>query len=89
MIPWVHYVPLAYNGADLIQKVEWLKANDQMAETLALNARNCGKSYLRMEDYYCNAITALQAIANIEKSTDVTVFGPEKLIHHKVPDKAT
>ena len=28
--PWVHYVPLAYNAADVLEKVLWLKAHPQV-----------------------------------------------------------
>lgn len=51
--PWVHYVPLAYNAADVVEKIEWLKAHDHLAQRIANNARNFGRSYLRLEDYYC------------------------------------
>ena len=40
--PWVHYVPITYNTADLIEKVEWLKAHDDLAQKLAINAANFG-----------------------------------------------
>ncbi len=41
--PWVHYVPLAYNMADAIDKIEWLKSHDELAQRIALNGRNFGK----------------------------------------------
>lgn len=41
--PWVHYVPLAYNMADATDKIEWLKANDELAQRIASNGRNFGK----------------------------------------------
>ena len=45
--PWVHYVPLAYNMADAIDKIDWLIKHDVMAHQIASNAKNFGKSYLR------------------------------------------
>ena len=48
LVPWVHYVPLSFSASDLVQKIEWLRDNDGMARQLALNAKNFGKSYLRM-----------------------------------------
>jgi len=40
--PWVHYVPLSFNMADAIDKIEWLIANDDMAQQIANNAWNFG-----------------------------------------------
>ena len=70
--PWVHYVPLAYSSADLIEKNEWLQQHDDMAQQLANNARNFGKSYLRMEDYYCYTAAAFRLVADIEENTNLT-----------------
>ena len=67
----MHYVPLTYSTADLIEKIEWLRANDGMARQLADNARNFGASYLRMEDHFCYAAAALQMVAEVENCTDV------------------
>ncbi len=69
--PWVHYVPISYSTADVISKIEWLKAHDDMAQRIAENARNFGRSYLRLEDYYCYISTALYTIGALEKDSDV------------------
>ncbi len=69
--PWVHYVPLAYNSADLIEKVEWLKAHDDLAQKIAINAANFGKSYLRLEDFYCYMANSLEVIAGVLQDSDV------------------
>ena len=52
---WIHYVPLDYNMADATDKIEWLIKHDDMAKRIAHNARNFGKSYLRLEDHLCYA----------------------------------
>ena len=39
---WVHYVPLAYNMADATDMIEWLIDHDDLAQRLAINARNFG-----------------------------------------------
>jgi hypothetical protein len=71
--PWVHYVPIAYNAADVVEKIEWLKAHDHLAQRIASNARNFGKSYLRLEDYYCYIASALETVAAITKNTSAAV----------------
>jgi hypothetical protein len=73
--PWVHYVPIAYNGADVIEKIQWLQRNDEKAHTLAKNAYAFGQSYLRLEDYYCYTAAFLK-----EVTKHVT---PDALIPHQ------
>ena len=77
LLPWVHYVPLLYTSADLIEKVEWLRDHDDMAQQIVDNARNFGKSYLRLEDYFCYMGEALTLIGDIEKDTDATQDFPD------------
>ena len=72
LVPWVHYVPLSFSAADLIEKIEWLRQNDEMAKQLAVNARNFGKSYLRLEDYMCYIGTALTVVGAVEKQGNAT-----------------
>ncbi len=38
--PWVHYVPIANTGADVAEKVQWLKDHEDMAKQIAINGRN-------------------------------------------------
>lgn len=70
--PWVHYVPVTYSGSDIIEKVEWLRAHDDLALRIANNAKNFGKSYLRLEDFYCYAATALKTIGDLQKGSSAT-----------------
>jgi hypothetical protein len=37
--PWVHYVPVRTDLADLEEKIDWLLANDDMANKIAQNAK--------------------------------------------------
>ena len=70
--PWVHYVPIAYSLVDLLRKIEWLKRNDKLARRLAANAKAFGLSYLRIEDYFCYAASALEYVGRLENGTDAT-----------------
>jgi len=71
--PWVHYVPLSSSGADLIVKLKWLMTNDNLAQRIAQNGYNFGKSYLRLEDYICYAATALQTVALLQKGSSALI----------------
>ena len=78
LTPWVHYVPLTYSAADLIEKVDWLIKNDKLAHQIALNAKNFGASYLRMEDYYCYVADGLKTFSTIQNHSDITKgFNPK------------
>ena len=78
--PWVHFVPVAHSLSDIIEKVEWLVQHDDLARQIAQNAENFGKSYLRLEDYFCYAADALHTIAEIENKSDVLVgFTPKRI----------
>lgn len=69
--PWVHYVPLSYTSADLIEKLEFLRAHDDIAQQIAQNGLNFAKSYLRFEDHVCFALAALKTVADVEAGSDI------------------
>lgn len=68
--PWVHYVPIAYNTADVIRKVEWLNAHPELAHQIAMNAKIFGESYLRFEDYYCYIATLFKELGDVLDGSD-------------------
>lgn len=77
LVPYVHFIPISATGVDIIEKVRWLQANDHEAQKIVQNARNFGKSYLRLEDHYCYMATALEEVAKISGEFDANVpFGP-------------
>jgi hypothetical protein len=79
--PWIHYVPISYSTADVIDKIEWLKNHDHFAERIANNAKIFGASYLRLEDYFCYMATAIETIANIQNGSDILKpFDPELFV---------
>ena len=79
--PWVHYVPLSYSAADLIDKLLWLRAHDDLAQRIARNARAFGDSYLRLEYQLCYAATVIQTVGKILNGSDAIVpFDPRKVL---------
>ena len=81
LVPWVHFVPISYSAADLIAKVQWLHDNDDKAQQIARNAANFGKSYLRLEDYFCYTASALKLISDLEQNTTALEGFTPHLIH--------
>ena len=71
--PWVHYVPLSYTAADLVEKIEWLRHNDDLARQIARNGWAFGRSYLRLEDHFCYAARALEEVGR------TGIYAPEAL----------
>ena len=57
--PYVHFVPFSKNGADLVEKIEWLQRNDDLAYQIARNGQIFAQSYLRFEDLLCFAAYAV------------------------------
>jgi hypothetical protein len=39
-VPWVHYVPVKSDMSDLVEKVKWLKENDEEAFQIAHNGND-------------------------------------------------
>ncbi len=62
--PYVHYVPISRDGADLVDKIEWLQRNDHLAYQIAMNGQNFAQSYLRFEDLLCFAAYAVRQSGN-------------------------
>lgn len=78
--PWVHYVPIMHNAADVARKVDWLIAHNDMAKQIADNGYNFGRSFLRLEDSVCYIANALDTVGNLLKDSNVTrPFFPVKV----------
>lgn len=89
--PWVHYVPISYNGADVIKKIEWLNSHPELAYKIALNAKTFGESFLRLEDYFCYMATLLYKLGeyyhNVSKhNEDILIpFNAKPVFNTKHP----
>lgn len=69
--PWVHYVPIAFSGADIVEKIQWLQDHDDLAQRIVQNAKHFARSYLRLEDYYCFGAYTLEVLGEIMHDSDV------------------
>ena len=70
LVPWVHYVPISHNGADLLKKLNWLKTYDRSAYKIMENAKAFSESYLRLEDHYCYGIRLMHTIGTVLEGSD-------------------
>ena len=74
--PWVHYVPIAHSGADIVDKIKWLIEHDDMAYDIAKNGYFFGQSFLRIEDYFCHAAQSLVEVSKVETPSSKKGFAP-------------
>ena len=51
--PWVHYVPVHEFLEDVVEQVEWIKANPAAAMCIANNAKIFAKQHLTKENVAC------------------------------------
>jgi len=49
LIPFVHYIPIKYDLSDLIEKIEWVNENDDLAKKIAENAYKFSITYFSPE----------------------------------------
>lgn len=49
IIPYVHYIPISYDLNDLVEKIEWIKNNDDEARKIAQNALHFSKTFFSNE----------------------------------------
>ncbi|XP_030636725.1 protein O-glucosyltransferase 1 [Chanos chanos] len=51
--PWVHYIPVRQDLADLRELLQFVKENDDIAESIAQRGQRFIQDHLRMEDVSC------------------------------------
>lgn len=62
MKPWVHYVPVAADLSDLIERIEWCKSHDAECEAIAAASLALGQKIMTREaceDYFAATLWAL------------------------------
>jgi hypothetical protein len=65
IVNFFFFFPPFRSAADVVEKIEWLKSHDKEAQQIAVNARNFGLSYLRLEDQYCYVATLLDTLGGL------------------------
>ncbi|XP_034949394.1 protein O-glucosyltransferase 2-like [Chelonus insularis] len=60
LIPHEHYVPVNHNLSDLVEKVKWAKANDDIARKIAKNGRELIRQVALPRDVLCYYVSLLK-----------------------------
>lgn len=66
--PYEHYVPVKKDLSDLVEKIDWCRANDAKCKTIASNAREFYYKYLEKNgvlDYMQNLLVKLSATTGV------------------------
>lgn len=63
--PWVHYVPVKRDLSDLIEKINWAKANDQKAFEIVKNAQDFARKHLQPLEIFCSHVRTLLGYSRI------------------------
>jgi len=60
--PWVHYIPIKSSLEDLVDKLDWAKANDEKVKIISQNGRRYAQENLMPLDIFCYYAVLLQVL---------------------------
>lgn len=66
--PNVHYIPVASDFHDLIQVINWARANDEVVFKISQNAQSFANDNLTREDIFHYMYLAFKAYCNVQQS---------------------
>ncbi len=66
--PYVHYIPVAHDFTDLIEKIRWADEHEKDVEQIILNANAFGKEKLKHEDVMLYLYLLLKEYSNLSGS---------------------
>ncbi len=75
--PYVHFVPVKENLTDIFMQLHWLKANDNRAKAIALNAQNFVKNNLLSEHIDRHMEIILNEYSKIQTDKKIVPSLPE------------
>jgi hypothetical protein len=69
--PWVHYVPIAADFSDLIEKIEWLNAREQLAELIGRQGQELASAMTYGSEMAQGVLVIAAAIASRQTQENV------------------
>ena len=66
-VPYVHYIPVKNDQSDLIEKIDWLKNNDEEARKIGANGKSLYKKLYSFKNLREDALTVFQKYASLMK----------------------
>jgi hypothetical protein len=65
--PYIHFVPVANDMSDLIDKISWAKFHDTKAQQITLTAQKFVREHLMIEDNYFFLLQVIKRYALVQK----------------------
>jgi len=65
--PWIHYIPISSDLADLIEKIKWAQNNDNKVKEIIKNANELARDNLKYIDMLYYIYIAIQKYAQLQK----------------------
>ena len=66
--PWIHFIPIANDLQDLIEKIRWAKNNEQKVKEIINNANQLAANCLTYEDMLYYFYVAISTYAKLLKN---------------------
>ena len=63
----MHYIPLSYDGSDLLEKIEWAREHDAEVQQIVANARAFAEENFTDENIACFVYRLLSLYAQAQK----------------------
>ena len=64
---WVHYVPVKNDQSDLIEKIEWLRSNDEKAREIGKNGRSLFNKLYKYNNIFEDDLSVYVKMASLFK----------------------
>nr|XP_008110102.1 PREDICTED: KDEL motif-containing protein 2 isoform X1 [Anolis carolinensis] len=61
--PWSHYIPIKRNLEDLLEKIKWVKENDEVVRKIAKEGQMTARELLQPHRFYCYYFKVFQEYA--------------------------
>eukprot|EP00092_Neocalanus_flemingeri_P008562 GFUD01009226.1.p1 GENE.GFUD01009226.1~~GFUD01009226.1.p1 ORF type:complete len:505 (+),score=144.88 GFUD01009226.1:72-1586(+) len=84
--PWEHYIPVAQDLSDLLERIEWAKQNDMKAKKISENAQKFAEDHLLPQNVLCYHAQLLSRWAGLIKNKVELGEGMEKVEKMKKTD---
>jgi len=84
--PWVHYVPVASDLSDIMDRIEWARNNDDKARQIVKNAQKFAEDHLMPQQVLCYHAQMLSRWARIIKNKVQLGEGMERVERTKKDD---
>ncbi|XP_069747395.1 protein O-glucosyltransferase 3 isoform X2 [Narcine bancroftii] len=78
--PWMHYIPLKRDLSDLIEKIKWVKENDDEAQKIARLGQVLSRELLQPSSLYCYYYKVLQEYAKRQMTKPAIREGMEQVL---------